>query len=91
MTLLCHHTVLTLPFTNNEIAFTGKSFLCNGYPLFRRAVETKNFSFPPLDNHHINPPLDFAVPYSTQSREMKPRCFASGIMLGLCVQHSKES
>lgn len=44
-----------------------------------RAVETKGFSLPSQDNHRLHPPLDFAAPYSTWSRKMKPRCMASGI------------
>ncbi len=92
MTLFfCHRTKLILPSINKEIAFTGNSFLHNGYPVLSRAVETKRVSFPSRDNHRLHPPLDFAVLYSTWSREMKPRCIASGITLGLRVQHSKES
>lgn len=87
----CHRTLLTLPTINNETAFTGNSFLHNGYPVLSRAGETKRVSFPSRDNHRLHPPLHFAAPHSTWSKEMKPRCIASGIMLGLCVQHSKES
>lgn len=87
----CHHTKLILPSINNEIAFTGNSFLHNGYPVLSRAVETKRVSFPSRDNHRLHPPLDFAALYSTWSRKMKPRCIAPGITLGLRVQHSKES
>lgn len=66
-TFFCHRTVLTLPSINNEIAFTGKSFLHNGYPVLSIAVETKRVSFPSQDNHRLHPPLDFAAETSLTS------------------------
>lgn len=41
-----HRTIFILPSINNEIAFTGNSFLHNGYPALNRAVETRRISFP---------------------------------------------
>lgn len=45
-TFFFHRTIFILPSINNEIAFTGNSFLHNGYPALNRAVETRRVSFP---------------------------------------------
>lgn len=94
MTLFfCHHTIFILPSINNEIAFTGNLFLRNVYPaLLCRALETKRFSFPSPDNHQLHPPTTLcSALFHMVHRKMKARCIASGITLGLCVQHGKES
>lgn len=90
VTLLCHHTILIFPSIHSYTALTGNSFLRNGSPVLSRAMETKKGSFQPRDNHRLHPPLDFAAPYSTWSREMKARCIASGITLGFFVFSTAE-
>lgn len=83
----CHHTILTLPSINNETAFTGSwtpeftgnSFLYNGYPVLRRAMETKRVSFPSRDNHRLHPPLDFCSDlfHMVQKDEAQVHCLRS--------------
>lgn len=74
--LFCHRTILILLSINNEIAFTGNSFLHNGYPAWSRAVETEGVSLPPRDNHRLHPPtwLCCALYHMVQKDEAQVHC-----------------
>lgn len=75
----CHRTIFILPSINNEIAFTGNSFLHNGYPVLNRAVETMRFFFFFLllkitINYIPHSTLQSLIPHSPQKDEAQVHC-----------------